>query len=465
MPTYDEEHLEEWTEEAFDAPAVLASYMQGYEPLSKQSTRYVAIGSSIATCNVDLGQYGQNLTIGTGSQVLFQSLANGSIRFDFSHPRVIGFRVTMTNTDTGTLFRHGAATSTRVRFLVAGTLQLLNEAAVVGSYAPPGLSATPKQFVFAWVSEANPDSTGAADAVRSWLHAWCIDDGTYDHIEFTHAVAAARGQTAFFGAADNTPTSPFTGTITGILFEGRCMPPEEIEADWVLPRLAPATEVDEECEHEGISVEDSLIHGDGNFHGPPMLAAADKSKRLTRRLLSPLWNERFRSHPTRTDALLTTSDPKIRAAPGNSDYRMHIGWLRCYPVPDTCSHLWVRMHVFARALSGTAVPCGLRLYSMNRPPGPLGVGEPEPFAYYYAEDIVTRDDDATVTPGEWSLNKLVPIARATSGIRKGKTYLAIALCVDPNSESTNDANAQLVVRAAHAVPCFVQSQGGFPVAP
>lgn len=431
----------------------LASYQQGYEPLAKQSTRYVATGASVTACITDLSQYLTNLTAGTD-----EAHEDTSVRFNHSHPRTIGLQIQVNSTDVGSLWRHGTAGNLeQLRFSAANTILVTVNNATALTYTVAGLDAVRDECVVAWVSEANPDTTGASDAVLSWLYFWNVTNGTFDKVRFTHAVKNLQSTSGRWGANDSLGTNSFApGVITGIWYENRLQSASEIAVDWVISASEPATVVDTTSEHEGLPATTSTgIHSRDNFHGPAVVWAADKTKRLARRLLSPLYNKRFRSHPTWTDALLTASNPKIRAAPGESDYRMHIGWLQGAPVPDTCSHLWVRVHVFSRASAGAAVPVGVRFYSMNGLPGDSG------FEAFSSTEVITRDDEVGVTFGEWDVESLVPISRDA----EGNTYLAIALCVDPAAASANDANAQIIVRSCHAVPSFKSSQGGFPVAP
>jgi hypothetical protein len=435
----------------------IESYQQGYEPLAKQDTLYLGIddGGGIADLATDLSQYLDNQTTAAtwhyepAPATRFNVLTEWTIEADF----------TANNASTGRIWTQG--TSGRFRISIAAgvisvTLQAAAGFVTVATLAMPGVAAGNERFVVSWAVQANPLTTGAADACRTELRIWNVTDGSYDATTALHRARDTETGAAVWWAGSTAGTNPFSGTPHACRFGERFISASETYSDFVATVSAPTTEVDTTAKHEGLPATTlTAIHGRDNFHGPAALWAADKSKRLQRRTLTPLYNKRFKSHPTWTDALLTASNPKIRAAPGDSDYRMHISWLQVAPVPETCSHLWVRCHVFSRASAGDAVPVGVRFFSMNGLPGDPG------FESFSATEVITRDDEVGVTFGEWDVESLVPISRDP----EGNTYLAIALCVDPASASANDANAQIVVRSCHAVPCFKSTQGGFPMAP
>jgi hypothetical protein len=436
-----------------------ASYQQGYDAQAKQSTRFLARGASITACTTDASQYLINVTAGTGCVL---EASPDSARFDFSHPRTIGFVITANNTDTGTLFRHGSVSPTRFAFSSANNLRITVNNATAGTLTLTGLDAVRDTLVVAWTSRANPDTTGAGDAVESTIHAWNVTNSTYERLTVTHAVSTTKTQTAFFGAADNASTLIYSGAITTIWFENREQSAAEIANDWVAARTAPTSTL--EAGHQGHPPQADTFDAQNYHHGPSALWAAVATCGLVRRTLSPLWNEMLNTVPDWTDALLVAADPMIRGAPDSDSWRMHLGWRRTVPVPHTCNYLWARVHVRSWTTSGAAVPIGVRLYSLSRPPGapldPGDLGAADPLVTYFGEATITRDDDASV--GEYTTIGLIPIARGRAGMYADTTTLAIALNVDPASASSNDANARINVKAVHVVPCFRDEPGGLP---
>lgn len=434
-----------------------ASYQQGYDAQAKQSTRYLARGTDITDLDVDLSQRLTNLTAGA-TYVLEASPA--SARFDFSHPRTIGARIEINSTDTGTIHRLGAASPTRLDFNSATVLRAVVNNSSVGTLTLTGLDGTRDDVVVAWTSRANPDTTGAANAVESTLHGWNVTNSTYERSTFTHAASTTKTQTAYFGAADNVGTAVFSGVMTAIWFENRMQTAAEIANDWVSARTPPTTVL--EAGHQGHPPAASTIETRNHYHGPSALWCADATKRLLRRTMSPLWNECLNTQPTWTDALLTAADPMMRGAPDNTEYRMHTAWRRVVPVPPMCNAVWCRVQLRSWVSSGAAVPIGVRMYSFNRPPSALAPadGPPDPLVSYYATATITRDD--TATDGEYTTLGFVPMAIGRAGLYAGTTTLCLALNVDPAASSGNDANANIMVRAVHVVPVFRDIVGGLP---
>jgi hypothetical protein len=433
------------------------SYQQGYEPLAKQDTLYLGVdgGGGITDLAVDLSQYDDDQA--TGATWHFE--AAPATRFNLTTEWCGEFDVDCNDTDTGRFFTYDCATAASDYYLnlaAGGVVTAVLNSTTVATLTLPGIAVGDQQYVVQWSVQPNPLTTGAANALRSELCAWNVDTGAFDKAVATHVVRPAETGAMNIWAARTTGTTPFTGVPHAVRFGERFHSASEAYVDFVASVSEPSTVIDTTCEHESLPADTTTgIHGRDNFHGPAALWAADKVNRLERRLLSPLYNKRFRDTPTWTDALLSATDAKVRAAPNETQYRMVLGWLQVAPAPETCSHLWVRCHVFSRAGAGAAVPVGVRFYSMSALPGELG------FQEAHVTEVVTRDDEVGVTFGQWDVESLVPIKRNADG----KTYLAIALCVDPASASANDANSQIIVYGCHAVPCFKPVQGGFPVAP
>lgn len=426
-----------------------ASYEQGFNSRAKQSTRYFATGASITACNTDVSQYLTNMTAGVGC--VFEAT---SARFNYSHPRTILVRAETNNTDTEILFTHGSAgTLERLRFSAANTITVTVAGAVVLTYTVTGLGASRENLIVAWTSIANPDTTGASDAVLSWLHVWNTADGTYDKTRFTHAIKASVSATALFGAGTTAGVQAFSGTIIGLLYENRCMSATEIAADWVTSLSVPSTAL--ETSTQGLPPSSSTIERHNYHHGPAAVWACDATRRMQRRTLSALVNERCRVRPSWQTT--TLDGPFVRQVQDDTVYRMLLGTLKVCPVPDTANVLWVRMHARCWTTSGAAVPTGLRVYSMNQLPT-LGGGA-QSYEQFFVGTSVTRDDDASV--GSWSVLGLLSIARGTTGIRRGKTYLVAAVAIDPTSTSANDANARVAINAIHVVPGFLDGSGQF----
>lgn len=440
-----------------------ASYQQGYDPLAKQDTLYLAIdgGGGISDLAIDRCQYLDNQTAGA----TWTSEAAPASRFNLTNRWCYEFDFDADNADTGRFFQYDCVTVTSdlsLQIIAGGIVRvIINNTVPATTLTLPGVSGSNQRFVLQWSAEPNPDTTGAADALRHFLCAWNLDTGAFDKVTFNTVVRPGQTGAMTIWAASSGGSSPFTGVPHAVRMGRKLHAPTETAIDFVETRTEPATDVDFSAEDEGMPVDTTTgVHGVGEFQGPAVVLAVDKTNRLIRRCLSPLYNKYFRRRVAWDDTDLDATDnPKIRAAPGDPGYRLFLGWLQVAAVPDTCTHLWVRVHVQSSS-SSTAVPVGVRFYSFNRPPGGLALAAeglpPEPLTSYYASEIITRDDAGV---GEWCVEQLVPIARGTVGIRKNKTYLAIALQVDPEGSVANDADATVTVKGCHAVPCFVSEAG------
>lgn len=438
--------------------AVQSSDVAGPTGTAKQSTRYLAIGASVTACIDDASQYDLDMTAGTSA-----AYENASTRFNHSHPRTIVVRCQANNTDTLNLWRHGTGGSLELlRFSAANTLQILTNNTARVTLTVPGLGASRANLVVAWTSEANPDTTGAADAVLSTLMVWNVDSGEYDAVSVAHPTKSLGSFQAVWGAGDNVGTNAFTGIITGVLYENRRMSATEIGADWVADLSTPLSAAHPETSLQGLPPSSGILDAESHWHGPAAVWACDATRRLERRCLQWLRNERLRIVPTWTNALLTAADAFIRGAPSDSDDRMSIAWLEPAPVPDNCNHLWVRVHVRSYVTSGAAVPVRIRLYSFSKPPGALGFGGGGgAITSYFCGTTVLEGYAA----GRFVSLGTMPIARGTGGIREGMTYLALALAVDPNNESGNDSAARIEISAIHVVPYFRAGGAQLPVHP
>ena len=133
----------------------------------------------------------------------------------------------------------------------------------------------------AWTSRANPDTTGASDAVESTIHAWNVTNSTYERATYTHEASTTKTQTAFFGAADNASTLIYSGAITTIWFENREQSAAEIANDWVSARTGPTSTL--EAGHQGHPPQADTIDAANYHHGPSALWAADATRRMIRR--------------------------------------------------------------------------------------------------------------------------------------------------------------------------------------
>lgn len=441
------------------AALLVASSAPSPTGIAKQSTRYLATGELITACTNDLSQYDTDMTAGTSS--VFE---NASARFNYSHPRTILVRCQANNTDTLNLWRHGTGGNLELlRFSAANTIQIwTNNTLRLAMTISPGLPASRANLVIAWVSEDNPDTTGASDAVQSTLMWWNLDSGDFDAGYVAHPTKSLQSTQAVWGAGDNLGTNAFTGVITGTLYENRRMSATEIAADWVQDVAAVTSSAQAVTDLQGLPPEQGVIDGESQWQGPAHVWACDATRRMERRTLQWLRNDRLRIVPAWGASTLTATNAFIRGAPGESDDRMSIAWLMPAAVPDNCNRIWARVHVRSYVSSGAAVPVRIRLYSFSKPNGFGGGGAGGQLVKHFAGTTILRNDGDI---GSYVNLGSCPIARGTVGIRRGKTYLALAIAIDPLGESGNDSNARVEIGAIHVNPYYREGGQGFPVHP
>lgn len=445
------------------AVAITNSPVASPTGIAKQPTRFLGYGADATACATDQSQRATNLTASGG--YLFEA-SPASARFDIAY-RTMGFRLMVNDSDTGVLYRHGAASPDRLEFSAASTLRVTVNNSVVQTYSVVGLIASRQQVVVAWATQPNPDGTGAGDAALSTLMVWV--GTTFDQVSFTHAASSTKTQTIILGGSTHPAGTPFSGVVNAIWFEnGRNdlrASATEIAADWVADVAAVTSSAHAVTDLQGLPPEQGVIDGESSWQGPAHVWCADATRRMERRTLQWLVNERLRIVPAWTATTLTATDDFIRGAPGDSADRMSIAWLHVAPVPDNCNRIWARVHLRSYVSSGAAVPVRVRLYSFSKPPGSLGLlgggGGSDPMVSYFCGLTVLEGYAA----GRYAVLGSCPIARGSSGIRFGKTYLALAIAVDPLGESANDSAARVEIGAIHVVPYYREGGQGLPVHP
>lgn len=442
----------------------MPDYDAGFQVGAKQGTEFLGLdGPTPADLAVDTSQAGQDFE--TGASWIYEDDAGRSARFNVAYPRTIHARIQIDENDVGFIFRHGDSPDhTRFRINPAGRLVAIEDGSTIGTLDIPNLGAGRRAYEVAWVSVENPDSTGAADEVASWL---LLHDVTAVERAragpFFHSAKPSSDLYAVWGAGTTAGADALTGQLIRVGFHRRAMTLAEIEQDWISTLAAPATST--EVERQGLPIDQASGIGDRDeLQGPPHTWAAQNHRALRRRTAG---GRHIRMRPLVEISLgyhiAAATQAKVRLAPESTLYRWRIGWLLGHPVPDAVSHLGVRVQVHTWVTAGGSVPIGIRIYSMNRPPTigailPPGE-EPEPFEQASVGAIIDRDDGAAGV-GEYTHLGRLPVMRGTGGLRRRKTYLAIAYAIDPEASTANDANARFTVGALHLSPAFVDPAGG-----
>jgi hypothetical protein len=427
----------------------MPSYDQGFQIGAKFGTVFygTATAGDWATLAVDLSQDDDDLVDGTDS-----IYAINDPRFNRSSPRAIHLELTIANTTDGTLFLQGVSGTEQSLYVVNGRIFFAVNGNDVGLMTPTGLTSTARTHQLAWVTEPNPDATGAGDAELSWLFCWNENTSVASRAgPFPHEAAAADDDLVVFGAFDSGGTDSYTDDITIVSFHHRALTLREVHNDHVTAAGTLSTDCTLDREAIPLTLE-SGIGAQDQCYGPTHYWAARNHQNLRRRTATA----RAHRFPalSLSDSYASASEEWIYAVPG-TDYRAHLGHIMAIPVQPTCNRLWVRAHVKLWVTSGSAVPIGLRVYSCNRPFALFEEADAEPLELSYLGEVVTRNDGALGT-GSWTLEGFLTIKRSGSAdaMRESWTYIALAWAIDPAAASANDANARVQWNAIHLVPCY-----------
>lgn len=411
---------------------------------ARYCTRFLGVSATgvWATLAQDLSQRRTNIAANAASMQ-----ENNTTRMNWMAAdgrRTMRAHVTWSTAITGTLFRHGVTNLERWNSPGAGQLRFT----INGSnftFSPPNVSASTQEFIFLWHTFPNPNTTGASDAMRSILVCHNVTTGVTSRFTTTHALKTADNPNhAFIGTTGGS--LDWGGTFYRFSYERDYVSLTQTIEDWVTASSEPATDLEQEREwtpFTGAGAGDA-----GEFYGPAVGHAARTHRQARRRTTSAIINERFVGAPTiQTTTLLGT---EWMASPAGDGYRLFLPWTWHRPIPETIDAFWARVHLLSYVTSSTAVPIGVRLYSMDAPPG-----SPDVSTIHYAGEVVNRDDGSGGN-GQWDINDYAPIARDEDGW----SYFALGIRIDPNAVSGNDVNARVVVSALHCLPRVVPEQAG-----
>jgi hypothetical protein len=429
---------------------------QGSQTNAKEDTVFLALSGNLTT---DLSQRGTDLTAsGSGGY----EAPSGRTKLTTS--REIYARWTATTAEAGVaIVYHGNTAITDYTYAIgtdgSGYLAMnQNMSALWTSSATVGAS----DYSIAWSTRANPDTTGASDAMISEVVVYDHTGGAiWEYAQFTHAEATTNVSWNFsVGGAYNgaglsaTPTN----APTKVRISTSPHPNVEVFEDWVAARTTYSGSASDGIAEPLGPIPSSSTMGDaGYFAGQhPWAWAAKHAAAVRRRMWSPIVNEVY------SDAQPMTQTPSpaqwATAAPGVGAYTLMLQYLRWGPVPPGATHIKARVHVVSYVTAGASVPIGVRLYAFNRPPTITQIGAVEAPAldYDFGEATLDTDHGSASATGEWlDLGEIrLPTFAAPIPGWRGTVWLCLAYDIDPAGASANDANARLVIDAKHARPCY-----------
>ncbi len=322
-----------------------------------------------------------------------------------------------------------------------------------------------------WAMRANPDTTGAGDAMISEFCAWDHDAGGWelDHQQVEHAAPTSdvaynlsvHGQ---WDDGGSTMNAILALDVTRVRISEAFHSHVEFAEDFVANRSWTASTVDEHSQPL-MPTKSSGMGDEGELVGAPQLGAlCEHQKHAICRSFSPLVNEVYN---VQADWNVNYTPANfMRRLPQDIGLRMPLSYLRWVAVPENASHIWARVHVKTAVSSGSACPAKIAIISMSIPPSmQLNKldAEAEPPAHFAYWGHSTIEVDHTGTNGAWVDLGKIKIARCTREKAgwSGTTFIALGYEVDPESTSSNDYNLTININAIQVWPLSeVPGDGG-----
>jgi hypothetical protein len=430
---------------------------QGTRPLAKADT-VLLLDSSAADAWVDLSQYDTDLT--EDDAPYEDPSVRGAITG--ATGRELYVRATVEPTDVnGMLLIHAdPANSANNTYAIllngSGDLEFRQGGTLLTTMAV--VIAVDSEISVHWSTRANPDTTGASDALISEMIAYNHQAGAYiDIVQVTHAVPTTNVAWALTvcGYWNGVATTLFQTPVIKARIGKAWHNSTEFAEDWVAARSAHGSTLPDVLEPLPITT-DSGVADESEWTGQANVgycaASADGNRG---RMVTNLVNEVYYEQNT-LDTTPTPTQWFIAPPGGSTVYKMDATKLRWLPHPGI-RMAWVRVHVQSWVTAGAAVPIGVRCYAMNRPHiglGPLVEGDPTPaLDFDFVQATLTADHTSTGV-GVWIELGLLRIPRfeGKSPSWVGTTTLCLAHAFDPGGTSANDANARLKIKAWHVRP-------------
>lgn len=431
---------------------------QGDESNAKDDTRFYAVGASVTACVTDLSHQADNITAGTSS-----AWEASGTRWDFTtRPWCVDLVVTCSSTQNGYLYsRETGGNGIRLSIAAGPIVEARVDGTLVASVTVTGIT-TAEGLAVSWSMEANPLTTGAGDAVASYLHVINTTDSTFFSARELHAAPTAAptaaAAIAIWGAQTAAGASRFTGTITLCRWSvGRVHPAAESREDLVGLTAAPTLAFSSRLERP-VPTRASGIGAAGYFAGPVWQFAARALKEVDLRQASGVMQLLPRSAPT-----LSNAPAAVRswASPDGDGYVFFGQYLAHVPLPLPVNRLQVRVQLQCwRVDADPPDYVRVRCYSMNRPPGPGVVGNaPQAWTRFFVTESALVDDGSGTTGGAWYSFDPLLCARDKSG--RG-TWLALAFLVEDDGGG-GVADQRWRVRSWTVEPGIIDSAGALPL--
>lgn len=383
-------------------------------PQTIRDTLYYGVsvaGGVYAELATDQSQYLDNQTVGAS----WHYEPSPASRFNVTAEWTVDVRFTANNADTGRLYNYS---NIGLRLIAGGGIEPILNGGVLSGLTLPGIGAGGEDFLVSWSAEPNPDTTGAADAMRTELRAWNLTDGSYTKAVYFHAARTAGTADQIWWASSTGGLNALTGRPYACRFSS-CFHTATETYEELVAASAPPTLAGEERMQTIVVPPNSTGMGDeGQYAGPIALMAAAEVAQNDLRLAGPIVNENYRSRVTHRGDLVgdepfTEEDADDVAWGGTYIY---LPFRHYRPVPPGANRVRVRVHIQQWRTVGDSDDLIIVAYSMNRPS--FHYRPPtSPLALEVHRESVTRnaDDGSGGTAGAWVTFDNLRIARDIDG--------------------------------------------------
>ncbi len=394
---------------------------QGSQANAKDDTLYYARGSGYSDMADDLSQYNDDQVVGA-SWTYEPSPAS---RFNVTSTWCAEASVDLDNTDTGRFFAYA---NLSLSLTAGGAVEPILNGAVQTGITLPGISGSDQRFVIAWATEPNLRTTGAGDALRTELRAWNDSTGAYVQAVYTHALRTSGTADFVWWASNNAAT--------------------ETREDFIGATATPTLVTQSRIEFP-IPDHNSGLADAGELVGPIFAMGAASVRSMGLRLLSPIVNISYDERTTYEGPSLTNLPTQYALAAPDPLYTLLGNFVFYRPVPTFASLLRVRVNVQQwRTAGATDDRVHVRMYSMRRPPNPVGpvVDSGSSFAMFQASSSIATSHGSGAAAGGWvDLGRLRPARNS-----EGHTWLALAIRIEDLSGTP--ANNRLRINAINVDP-------------
>jgi hypothetical protein len=403
---------------------------QGTESLAKGPTLYYGEGGTYAQLATDLSQYADNQTVAAWGHYE----PSPASRFNVTTSWTAEVVVEVDNTDTGRFFTYA---NISLRLTAGGAVEPILNGGVLSGITLPGIGAGAQRYVIAWATEQNRLTTGAGDALRSELRAWNTATGAYTQRVITHAARTAGTADFIWWASSTGGANAFSNAPEACRFSAGFISATETAEDFVALTSAPTITGQTRIEFV-VPQPGSDLAGARQFAGPVLASCATAAAMADLRTWSPIVNEAYLQRTTlaRSD-LAGMPDAWMRAGP-DPDYMLVGAYLFNRRVNARADRLKVRVELQQWRLSGsTDDRVHVRVWSMNRPPQPVGddvVDHDHALVVQGVHASIETSHGSGASAGEWLDLGLLRVARNS----RGRTWLVVGFFVEDLSGSVED---------------------------